>query len=238
MVSTFKPGTSRSTCSTGLNAPNDFWWQWPCTTAFAATGAERQREAAGLGLAHQKLLEQQRMRADALGRRVRSQRQQFVAQGQQAARLEANDRHAARSERRIGRDQPVEFDTGVVDQAGREKRSAAAQRPASVRGLWNMDAVSGLDQHAQRGVEIFALIGAIEGVGEQHDLAAVGRAGRFDVRREHIAPPFRQRAVRADACEFLQQFTQQRAACCEDWRAGRSARPAPHSAADSPPAGP
>ena len=70
----------------------------------------------------------------------------------------------------------------MIDQAGRKKRPTAAQRPAPIRGLRDMDAVSGLDQHTQRGVEIFALIGAIEGVGEQHDLAAIGRAGRLDVR--------------------------------------------------------
>ena len=58
MVSTFKSGTRRSTCSTGLNAPKDFWWQWPCTSALSAIGAERQLQPAGLGLAHQKFLEQ------------------------------------------------------------------------------------------------------------------------------------------------------------------------------------
>ena len=178
---------------------------------FRGDRSERQGEAAGLGLAHQKLLEQQRMRADAFGGVVRSQRQQFVAQRQQATRLQPDDRHAARGERRVGRDQPVEFGAGVIDQASREKGSAAAQRPAVICGPWNVDAVSGLDQHAQRGVEIFALIGAVEGVGEQHDFAAIGRADRFGVRPEYIAPPLRQRALRADAGEFLEQPSQQRA---------------------------
>ena len=42
-----------------------------------------------------------------------------------------------------------------------------------------MHAIAAFDQHPQRGVEIFALIGAIEGVGKQHDLAPIGRAERF-----------------------------------------------------------
>ena len=109
MVSTFRSGISRSTCSTGLNAPNDFWWQWPCTSALAAIGPSGSCEPAGRGLAHQKLLEQQRLRADAFRGLIGAQRQQFVAQRQQAARLQADDRHAARGERRVGRDQPVEF---------------------------------------------------------------------------------------------------------------------------------
>ena len=59
--------------------------------------AERQTQAAGLGLANQKLLEQQRVRADALCSVVGAQRQQLVAQRQQAARLQADDRHAAQA---------------------------------------------------------------------------------------------------------------------------------------------
>ena len=97
--------------------------------AFAGDSAERQLQAAGLGLAHQKFLEQQRMRADALGVVVGAQREQFVAQRQQAARLQPDDRHAARGERRVGRDQPVQFGARLIDQAGRKERPPAAQRP-------------------------------------------------------------------------------------------------------------
>ena len=35
-----------------------------------------------------------------------------------------------------------------------------------------MDAVAAFDQHPKRRVEIFPLIGAVESVGEQYDLAA------------------------------------------------------------------
>ncbi len=77
----------------------------------------------------------------------------------------------------------------MIDQPCREEGPPAAQRPAMVRGLWNVDAISAGDQNAQRGVEVFALVGAVEGVGEQHDLVSAG--GAKDVTRglEHIAPP-------------------------------------------------
>ena len=38
-----------------------------------------------------------------------------------------------------------------------------------------MDAVAALDQHTQRRVEVFAFVTAVEGVGKQHDFAAIGR---------------------------------------------------------------
>ena len=54
---------------------------------FRRQRAERQAQAAGLGLARQKFLEQQRMRADVFRGLVRAQRKQFVTERQQAARL-------------------------------------------------------------------------------------------------------------------------------------------------------
>ena len=74
-----------------------------------------------------------------------------------------------------------------------------------------MDTISARDQHAQRGVEIFALIGAVESIGEQHDLAPLRRADRPGLNREHVAPPFRQRTLRVDTGDFLEQTSQQRA---------------------------
>ena len=179
MVSTFKSGTSRRIFSTGLNAPKDFWWQWPCSSAFGGDRTERQPQPAGLGLAHQKFLEQQRVRADVFRGSIGTQREQLVAQGQQTARLQPDDGHAARRERRIGRNQPIELRTRLVDQPRREERPPAAQRAAGIDGLRQMDAIAAFDQHAQRGVEIFAFIGAVESVGEQHDFAAIGRPDRL-----------------------------------------------------------
>ncbi len=111
-------------------------------------GAQRQLQAASFGLANQKLLEQQRVGADAFCGFVRSQRKQFVAQRQETARLQADDRHPALRERRIGSDQPIEFSACVIDQAGGKKRPAATQWPAAIPGLRNVDTVSPCDQHA------------------------------------------------------------------------------------------
>ena len=93
---------------------------------FAGDRAERQLQTSGFGLAHQEFLEQQRVRADTFRGVIGTQRKQLVAQGQQTARLQPDDRHAARGKRRVGRDQPVEFGARVVDETRRQKRSSAA----------------------------------------------------------------------------------------------------------------
>jgi hypothetical protein len=51
----------------------------------------------------------------------------------------------------------------------------SARNTAGGRGRrsWNMHAISAFNQNAQGGVEILALIDAVEGVGEQHDLMAI-----------------------------------------------------------------
>src|SRR6185437_12924884 len=178
----------------------------------AGNGRQRQPKAPGLSLANQKLLEQQSVRTDFFRGGVGAQRKQFVAKSQKTARLQADDGYAAQRERRIGGDQPIEFGARTVNEARREKGPPAAQRPAVIQGPWDVDAVSALDQHAYRGIEIFALIGAVEGVGKQHDFATVGWADGVDVGSEYIAAPPRQRALRADAGEFFQQPAQQRTA--------------------------
>jgi hypothetical protein len=118
-------------------------------------------------------------------------------------RLQTDDGDAPQCEWREGRDQPVEFGACVVDQTRGEKRPPAAQRPTAIRGLWDVHAVSAFDQHTQRGVEIFALVGTVEGVDKQHDFTAIGCADRVDVGSEYVAPPPRQCALRADAGEFF-----------------------------------
>ena len=204
---------------------------------FARHGAERQLQAAGLRLANQKFLEQQSMRADALGFVVRTQREQFVAKRQETARLQPDDRHAARGEWRVGRDQPVQFAARLFDQAGGEECPPATQRTGAVDRSWNMHAISAFNQHTQRGVEILALVGAVEGIGEQHDLMAIRGPENLSVGLEHVAAERGQSALRADAGKFLEQRCATADCCCASWRAGRSARPGPHSAADSRPAG-
>jgi len=85
---------------------------------FRRHGAEGKFQAAGFRLANQKFLEQQSVGADAPGVIVRTQREQFVAKRQQTARLQPDDRHAARGEWGVGRDQPVQFAARLFDQTG------------------------------------------------------------------------------------------------------------------------
>src|SRR6202012_1617925 len=142
---------------------------------------------------------------------VLAQRQQLVAQRQQAAWLEAEDRHAARREWRVGLYQTVEFGAGLIDQTGGEKGSSAAERAAPAHRLWYVHAIAAFDQHAQGGIEILALVIPIESIGEQHDLAAIRGAKGLRIDAKRIAPERGQRPFGADACEFLEQRAQHRA---------------------------
>ncbi len=71
-----------------------------------------------------------------------------------------------------------------------------------------MDAIAALGEHAQRGLEIFPLIGTIERVGKQHDFAAAFGPGHV-CGPEHIAPERGQGALRADPGELFEQPAQQ-----------------------------
>jgi len=76
------------------------------------------------------------MRRDRFRGLVRAQREQLVAQRQQTTRLQADDRHAARGERRVGRNQPVELGARLVDQARIElDRLVTTYAPFAARGV-------------------------------------------------------------------------------------------------------
>src|SRR3984885_8799311 len=113
------------------------------------------------------------MRADGFRGLIRSQRQQLVAQRQQTTWLKANDGNAARGERRIGRDQSIEFDASMIDETRREEGSPATQGTAIVQRLRDMHAVSAGDQHLECGLEIFALVSAVEGISKQNDFMPI-----------------------------------------------------------------
>ena len=96
----------------------------------------------------------------------------------------------------------------MIDQARREESASATQRTALVGRPRNVHAVSAGDQNFKRGVEVFALISAVEGVSEQHHFMPIRAPEYFAFGREHIAPPFRQRALGADAGDALEQRAQ------------------------------
>ena len=132
MVSTFRSGISRSTCSTGLNAPKDFWWQWPCTHGLL--GDRRQaaaKDGRRLGLAHQKFLEQQSVRADGLGRR-RPSAATAVRRAGSTDNSARGRRWARRARRTAHRSQPADRARCGHDRRdpprGKSARSTAAGR--------------------------------------------------------------------------------------------------------------
>src|SRR5436305_4310431 len=99
-----------------------------------------------------------------------------------------------------------------------------------------MDPVTSGDQHAERGLEVFALKGAVESVDEQHDLASIRRADSLAVGPEYVAPPRRQRTLGADAGVFLEQPSQQGAAVAPigEWGKLRCHRCIARQEADQP----
>ena len=84
---------------------------------FRRHGPEGKFQAAGFRLANQKFLEQQSMCADAPGFIVLAEREQFVTRLADSS-AQPDDRHAARGEWGVGRDQPVQFAARLFDQAG------------------------------------------------------------------------------------------------------------------------
>jgi len=127
------------------------------------------------------------MRAEVFCGLVGTQREQFVAQRQKAARFKSDDRHTACGEAGVGRNQPVQFVARLINEPGRKKGSPAAYRAGWPGRLREMDPIAALDQHAQGRIEVLALIDAIEGIGEQHDFAPVFRPERLGGGLERVA---------------------------------------------------
>ena len=181
---------------TAPNMPNAFWWQWPCTSARLAIGLERQLEPSGRRLAHQKLLEHQRVQRKLLRAFGLDHRRHLVAEAKDAARLQPDHRHAALHERRDGGDHALRLAPRLIDPADRQERAAAAERALrAVGGLCDVHRIAGCSQNRDGGVEVLALEIAVEGIGEEHDLAAILRGPwRCLGVSEHILAPLRQRA--------------------------------------------
>jgi len=112
---------------------------------------ELEREAAGFVLEREELLEEQRLRSERVGLAAREHRLEFVAQGQKAGRLEADDIDAA-SHVGLERGQhPLRLGLRLLDHSRREESAAAAQRPriAGVACAGDMHAVAGRSSTAR-----------------------------------------------------------------------------------------
>ncbi len=144
--------------------------------------AERlQRQRVGAELAHHEFLEQQRARGEPARLIGFHQSRNFVAETEDAAWFKPDHRHTAGDEGRERGDGALGFFARLVDQADREKRAPAAERPGrSVNWMRQMHPAAGSAQHSECGLNILRLEIAVEGVGEQHDF---GPASSFPMRR-------------------------------------------------------
>src|SRR6185312_11650344 len=104
----------------------------------------------------------------------------------------ADDRHAALGEGNKRGHAAGGFRLGLADEAGGQEGAAAAQW-ARVAGAarGEMHAVARARQYGQGGIEIFALVVAVEGIGEKHHFAALRRPDGAYFRSEIIPPPAR-----------------------------------------------
>ena len=165
---------------------------------------ERQVERARRRFARQEFLEQQRVGRQRARVVAPDQRGQLVAETENAARLEPDDRHAAREQRRQRRDAAFRLAARLLDQTDREEGAPAAERTAAaVRGLRQMHAVAGGGEHAERGLDVLRLEIAVEGVGEEHDRARIVGAGHARRLAPDVAAPARQVPARAQAGIFF-----------------------------------
>src|SRR4051794_30990867 len=89
---------------------------------------ERQLEPAGRRLAHQEFFEHQRMQRKLRCAVGLEHGRHFIAESQDAARLEPDHRHAARQVWRKRRDHALSFTLGLIDATNREEGAPAAER--------------------------------------------------------------------------------------------------------------
>ena len=87
---------------------------------------QRERESPRLLLARQEFLKQERILRRLLRRLAKPQRQELVAQGEEARGLEPDDRDAGFDIRAQRADGALGLGAGLVDEAGGEEGAAAA----------------------------------------------------------------------------------------------------------------
>ena len=97
---------------------------------------------------------------------------EFVAQRQQAGRLQTDDRNTARHEGGGGGDDAARLHPRLVDQPGRQECAPAAERPPAVRRRQHRHAIAETGEHVGGGAQVLGLEIGVEGVGEEGDLAS------------------------------------------------------------------
>ncbi len=128
---------------------------------------------AGREVFRQEFLEEERGVGE--GRRLvlRNEAEELVPEGVEAGGLEADDARAASDERRECVERAPRLFPRRVDEAGREEGAAAAKRARAALRLGPMQTVAGGAEHAFGRPEVLRLEIAVEGVAEEHEIAAV-----------------------------------------------------------------
>ena len=119
---------------------------------------ERQGHAAGGEIGRERLLEQEGGRRQRLDLRLRQQRGELVAEGEEAGRLEPDDPRAPRHEGRERVERAAGLPPRLVDQARREVGAAAAERAAAAARLDPVQPVAGGREHPLGRLQVLALV--------------------------------------------------------------------------------
>ena len=172
MGRTVRPGTRRSTASTAGMTPKAFWWQWPWRWAVrpAASGKAMLVRPAARSSARTSSTRYAAAATGAASSRGRSAATSSRKVSRQDG-LEADDAGAASDEGGERGERAAGLGAGLLDAAGGEEGPAAAERPAGGAGV--VEAVAGGGEHPLGGGEVPRLEVAVEGVGEEHEVAAV-----------------------------------------------------------------
>ena len=137
---------------------------------------QRKIEPPGVRLARQEFLEGQRLLGEPLAPLALHHRRHFVAEAEQAARLQTDHRNAARDERRRARPACARPRGALRRPCRRRERCGRSTAGAtSHRRLGDMHAIAAGVQHRERRIEILALEIAVERIGEEHDLRSSAR---------------------------------------------------------------
>src|SRR4051812_7422420 len=129
-------------------------------------GGERKIELAGSGLPRQEFLDQQGLMSQLLCGLGFDQRGHLVTEGEQAARLQANDGNAACDKRRKRSQSALKLAPGFIDLADSEERAAAAERASAIDRSGNMHVIAPARQDAACRFKVLAFEIVIERIGE------------------------------------------------------------------------
>ena len=200
----------------------------------AGDRCKRQAEPAVRRLGAEKLLEQESLRRELARLGILAQRQHFIAKGQKAARLEADNGHAAfdewhRAPRPSGRVRALALATRPADRNVRPQQSG--RRLSAGLGRWTRYPAAVSTRSAASRFSRSKL--AVERIGEQDDFPAAFRPDRNVRGSKHITAPFRQIPARADPDELLRQAARRsRAGVAQIGERRDSVQPSARNAAD------